>query len=152
MIRIFSIRNGPAGTRQTLTAMVKLAREGASLPYVLMLGRMYQPIDYENLVRSNWRFAEELDETLTPVETQAESYLTHNFMMGDCDDAAIVVGAVAAASDQKARFVAVRQGQEDQFTHVFVEVLASGGKWLRVDPTAPLDAHYDGWERMEQNI
>lgn len=151
MIRVFSIRNGPPGTRQTLVEMAKLSREGAALPGVQTISKMYPPIDYENVIRSYWRYAEEFDETLTPVDVQARTLLGSGFMLGDCDDAAIVVGAVALASRVPVRFVATRRAPDNQFTHVFAEVTVPEG-WLRVDPTAPLDATYQGWERMVQDV
>jgi len=158
MIRVFSIRNGPAGTRQTLEEMAPLAREGAQLPYVKIIGEQYNPAEYDALMRSYWRYAEEYDETLTPVDFQIRTVMTAGYMMGDCDDAAIVIGAVALASGFHARFVATRRGPDAQFTHVFAEVSIplqspfAPEAWLRVDPTAPLDANYQGWERMVQDV
>jgi len=151
MIRVFSIRNGPAGTRQTLEEMAQLAREGAQLSYLRIIGGQYTPVEYDSLMRSYWRYAEEYDETLTPVDFQIRTVVNAGYMMGDCDDAAIVIGATALASGYAVRFVATRRGPDSQFTHVFAEVELPQG-WLRVDPTAPADAHYDGWERMVENV
>lgn len=156
MIRVFSIRNGPAGTRQTLEEMAQLAQEGSTLPYVRNIGLQFQPAQYDDVIRSYWRYAEEYDETLTPVDVQARTFLSAGYMLGDCDDAAIVVAAVAVASQLPSRFVAVRPGNEANFDHVFAEVAIqqtpNSTSWLRVDPTAPLNADYRGFERMVQDI
>jgi len=156
VIRFYSIKHGAAGTRQTLALMVTVTRAGAALPMIQTLANTLDPTAWEGLMRQYWRFVEELEETLRPVDFQMDTLLRSGHMLGDCDDAAMVVGAVALAGQKPIRFVAVRRGPDSEFTHVFAEVATVAVRdktyWLRVDPTAPTDADYTGWERMVQNF
>lgn len=146
MITSHSIRSGVLGVRDTLALMLAMAQSGSRLTYVDKFVRSIPLRQWETVLREYWDYQEEQDETLRSVQTQVETLMKTNKLVGDCDDAAIVAGAMCEAAHLPWKFVTVRPPDNTEFSHVFVEVFK--GDWLRLDPTAPVDADYTTWERM----
>lgn len=150
MIRSLSIQKGLIGTRQTLEAMAVLSRHGKNFPEVRQAANWYGP-DLDAMLRRYWRKVDEYTETLYTVDAQVRHLQQYGYMIGDCDDAAIVAGAVLLAirdmgHAMPVRFVAVRRSQDSEFSHVFTE--AFDGHYI-IDPIAPVGMSYAGYERME---
>jgi len=147
MIREYSIRSGAAGTQQTLQVMADLARQGATHSLIRQAGLNMYADQVDSYIRGIWRFVREEDEVLRSVETQVSNFYRYGALIGDCDDAAIIAGAIALAKSSKngfrPQFVAVRPLIQPEFQHVYTE-------WgpFRIDPTAPPSADYTNWERM----
>jgi hypothetical protein len=130
--------------------MAMLARSGSR--ELLNFGLVPSLAEIEPLLRSVWCFEPEADETLRTIAEQVRNFETRGFLVGDCDDAAIVAAAAAlVAGASPVRFVAIRWKAEPEFSHVFTEARGLGWNenWIRMDPTAPPDAYYAGAERME---
>lgn len=151
-LRVFNIPPGYAGTYRTVEFIASLARTGARDPRL----KRYLPdvgIPFiDSSLRNYWVYADEENETLRGVDVQIDNFTQRYQLIGDCDDAAVVAAALAIfARSPNVVIVAVRRPDETEFSHVFVEAedVNEPGTFYRLDPTAPTDANYDGWERME---
>lgn len=150
-----TIQRNEAGTRQTLDVMRQLARDGAAWPGQALKYFGEYPAVLDESMRQRWVYVPDGQHELirTPGRMAADLEESGNFQ-GDCDDAAVWAAAALLTNEEnvsKILLVAVRPAGEMRFTHVFVEVLTAGG-WLRIDPTAPTDANYQFFERMEMEV
>jgi len=155
VIRLYSIRNGAAGTRQTLELMAELARQGATLPYAKLAAVRWTVEQWDEMLRSVWQSQEEMDEELTPADFQLRTLVTSGYMIGDCDDAGIVAGALGVAARVPTQFIALRRPADAAFSHVLTVAepirAVSVTRWV-IDPTAPRNQNYAGWEQMTQAV
>ena len=152
-MRQVTIRRGSLGTQDTLKLIDDVGREGARIKYVLNFCLTIPLIQWDNTLKTYWHYASEDTETVRSVAYQVGNLMKYGKLIGDCDDAAAVAVACACASRLPYRIVAVRSPESSEFEHVFVEVARpvglKTGSWVRMDPTAPVDADYQFWERME---
>lgn len=90
--------------------------------------------------------AEELIHTpelmLADIEQRGEAW-------GDCDDAAVLNGALLASVGFPVRLVAIKEGA--RYVHVFVEAF-DGGDWWRLDPVVDPRTSFEGLERMVVDV
>lgn len=64
---------------------------------------------------------------------------------GDCDDFAVLLATLLGLVGYPTRFVVIKVNPDTNgFDHVYLEVLAPGGKWLALDPTN--EKAIPGWE------
>lgn len=148
MIRAVTVRRGRQGTLDTLALIRGMGLDGANNDDVRRVVAYCELTKWDGLLRQCWQFAEEEEETLRSVRIQSANMRSYGRMIGDCDDAAVVAVALAAACHLRFKIVAVRPGENAEFSHVFVEVQDVRG-WFRIDPTGPINADYTGWERLE---
>lgn len=142
------IRPGRVGTLETLQLIERLGRKGSGMvPFLLMA---IPPSRWDGLIRSRWEYSSRrsidgklAQQTFRSIDMQLLSFQRTGVMGGDCAEAAVVVVAVAIAGGRPYQIVALRRPEDLEFSHVFVEV-----QGYRIDPTAPTDADYTGWERL----
>ena len=145
-MRSHFIPAGAAGTRSTLAAMVAISLNASPHIDVVM-----DPRTLDSFLRDNWNFVED------GANEFIRDPLKNGRMVGDCDDAAVWVGALLYAYRKRnnvlshAFFVAVRPPNESDFQHVFTIAEDKHGTF-RIDPTAPADANYKGWEEMRHPL
>lgn len=145
---------GDAGTHQTLDRMRALVDAGAQLPETRLavaaalstaLPRNPQSELSALLewVQERWHYVRD-PTTVELVQTPAlmlREIRQRGEVQGDCDDAAVLFGALAESAGYPTQFV-VQGPNGDLFRHVVIEVQA-GGRWLAVDPSQ--GAHGIGW-------
>jgi hypothetical protein len=142
------IRPGRAGTLETLQLIEQLGRKGAPMIPFLLLG--IHPSRWDGMIRPRWQYemrrsvdGKEAQQTFRSIDQQLFLFRKTGHMAGDCAECAVVVVAVAIATGRPYEILAMRPPDELVFRHVFVEV-----EGYRIDPTAPTDADYTGWERL----
>jgi transglutaminase-like putative cysteine protease len=147
---------GRQGTVETLRAMAELT-ESAQLDPITrstalrILGLAKNPQQFAERVR-RWVKAHMLlvDE---PVEMIARpewmlTQIGRTRLVGDCDDAAVLAGALILALGIPVRYVAIANPERPgDFIHVYPEALTSGA-WQPFDPTTDRKAPPD-WPRLE---
>lgn len=152
-MRQVTIRRGSLGTLDTLKLIDEIGWEGARIKYVSNFVLTVPLLQWDDTLRHYWHYASEDTETVRSMSFQVGNLMKHGKLIGDCDDAATVAVACANAARLPYRIVAVRSPENSEFEHVFVEIARPSGlkmgHWLKLDPTAPVDADYHFWERME---
>jgi transglutaminase-like putative cysteine protease len=155
-----ALPDGPAGVRATLRAMAEFVRRGRIDPYVrqLALGvvRYLPGKDWAGeaeavraWVAANIRYVRDVRN----VETVQSAPATLELRQGDCDDQAVLVGAMLSSIGADVRLVAIGS-VPGEYEHVFCEVQVPGRGWLSAETTEPVRL---GWEpgsvsRMVQNV
>jgi transglutaminase-like putative cysteine protease len=129
------IPSGDAGTRATLSAMSKLAREGSTTPLIRQLAlRIVSHLPEKKFygeVRAVLKFVQDkirYVRDVSGVETLAPPRDTLALGQGDCDDKSILLASLLLALGNDIKFVAVDIGH-GQFSHVLPKVKV-GDKWL----------------------
>lgn len=156
-----AIREGAAGVRDTLAAMIRAARQASTTLEIRDLAEriinLVPDKDYageiaaiQRWVRQNIRY------TRDPITT--ETLKTPHALLesghGDCDDQATLVAALAMSIGFPARFIAIGLQMPGAFEHVYAEVQL-GTVWVSVETTEPVEI---GWQpegvraRMERHI
>ncbi len=148
-MKAITIAHGYQGTQQTLHVINGMGRAGKGNSYVARFILMVPLRMWNDTLARYWNYVEEAEETIRGISTQMSNIQKRGMMEGDCDDAAVVAVALAVASRLPYAIVAVRRSDQADFSHVFVEVQGPGFHIFRIDPTAPKDTDYHGWERME---
>lgn len=147
------IPRGDKGVMETLYKMRDLAMAPSEFFTGLARSRAVPLRDLDAWLRSHWRYVPDaIDgqpvEVLRTLDNLASTFLRTQMFEGDCDDAAIAAAAfLQRMPGSRGRFVAARPPEDPDFSngHVFC-VFALYQQWVRVDPTAPLDANYTNWE------
>lgn len=141
---LHGIPAGAAGTRATLRIMRELVREWRVHPRLRQLAKkLVQSCANKDarcevrkihaFVHNKIRYVRDVAE----VETIQDPQVTLRDRCGDCDDHAVLVGALLQSIGRPVRFIAVgfRPGQ---FAHVYAET-PIGIEWVAVETTM------DGW-------
>ncbi len=135
---------GDAGVAETMRQMATLAKAGAKwinlrqfalklvkgLPGKDFLGELAKVFEW---VRNNIRYVRDIYqvETLHTVQRILKNG------QGDCDDMAILIGAMMLALGAKIRFVAAAFTHTmNRLAHVWPEILVNG-RWIAADATEP---------------
>lgn len=154
------IPSGAEGTRQTLRVMRELVREWKMHPRLRQLAKkIVQACPPKNIrceVGSVHRFVSNkirYVRDIQGVETVQAPDVTLRDKSGDCDDQAVLVGALLCSIGHPVRFVAVgfRPGQ---FAHVYAET-PIGIDWVAVETTMkgwPLGRKPRGVIHMVQKV
>jgi transglutaminase-like putative cysteine protease len=144
------LSEGPTGTAETLDAMVRLTKVYRStLPIRQLAERIINTIPgksyYEEVmavrdwVRDNIRYTQDVYD----VETLQTPLALLNSRQGDCDDQAMLVGALLQSIGKPIRYRAIGL-QADQYDHVYAETRAFGsGPWISVETTENVPL---GWQ------
>ena len=134
------IPSGVEGTRQTLRIMRELVREWKMHPRLRQLAKKITqrcpPKNIKCEVTSLHRYVQNTIKYIRDVqdvETVQAPDVTLRDKSGDCDDQAVLIGALLGSIGQPVRFVAVgfRPGQ---FAHVYAET-PIGPNWVAVETT-----------------
>lgn len=135
-----SIPDGQAGTEATLAVMGRVTRDYKKNPEVIAAARAIieavPPKHYAaeaaiifQYVQREVRYTQDVD-GVEVVQTPDKTMILGH---GDCDDMAVLLATLLAATGKRTRFVA---GGFDggPIEHVWVEVLI-GDRWFAMDPT-----------------
>jgi hypothetical protein len=150
--REYTIPNGVAGTRETLRRMACLMRADAVHPLVRErasaivhgIGREH-PVLLCEAIRA-WcartvRFAHDPPdrELVHSPEAQLRQFEAVGYIVGDCDDAAVLAGGLALSIGCRVRLVAVAfLDNPDAYRHVWAEIApptGPDGEWIECDVT-----------------
>lgn len=161
----FTIPSGDTGIDQTVHAMAALIREGARSPLVqqcaadICSGSVVDPADgyraihaIREWVGQRWTFVLDPDvpaavfgmpddrpeEILHSPEAQLREIAETGTMTGDCDDAAILAGALCAAVGCETKIICVGFGLDNvpAYVHTWCEARPFGGEaFLELDVT-----------------
>jgi len=160
-VRRIEIADGDAGTEQTVDAMAGLIRDGALTPAVRRAATaivsditdpVRQLLALRSWVNSHFQFVRDpaSGELLHEPSYLLGQIRTQGRAVGDCDDAAILSGALACAVGFRVALivVAVSDGQAEPmgelpYSHVWASMAAPSGppRWMQFDITRP--AQYD---------
>lgn len=146
------IPKGYAGTARTVEHIGKLIRSGSKNFYVrqkaidVLLERGVRPKDYLGEIRALFQFVQQgVRYTKDPlrVEVLHTAPRMLDLRAGDCDDMAILLGAMLEAIGHPVRLVITGPDPRRPrlFTHIYLEAFHRG-RWLAVDPTMPFPM---GW-------
>lgn len=142
------LQNGDAGTAQTIRVMRRLIDQACSDPefvrFAVDLVRNVPAYDDFGEVFALYQWVQgHIRYTKDPV-TKEKLYPPQELLKiraGDCDDIAMLLGALAIALGYPARLVTVAANPDfpEDFSHVFteVEIPAGSGSWVAVDAARP---------------
>jgi len=91
----------------------------------------------------------EWEEFIQTPHRQLAEISEHGTVFGDCDDAAVLTGALLGSIGFPVRLVAVGRGAD--YMHVFTEAW-DGAAWWRLDPIVPPGDPLAGLERMVVDV
>lgn len=94
----------------------------------------------------------EPDELLIAPQLAIETISVRGLLFADCDDAAMLVGALAAVVGLPVRYRAVHPREDGSFGHVFAEAelaMSGGNLWLPTDPTVRTFPAWTGESMVE---
>ncbi len=146
------IPKGYAGTRKTVQAMQGLIREGAKDFYIrqkaidILFGGNVRPKDYLAEIKALFGWVQHnVRYTRDPfrLEVLHSARRMLQLRAGDCDDMAILLGAMLESIGHPVRLVLTGPDplRPNLFTHVYLEAFHKG-QWIPLDPTMP---HPAGW-------
>lgn len=151
-IKVLRVPRGPRGTLVTARLMGDLVREGAKDFYVRQKAieifrcarvpakdRLGEVTALFRWVQRNVRYTRDIFQ----VELLHTARRTLELRAGDCDDMAILLGALLVSTGHPVRLVLAgfRPSKPHLYSHVYLEALV-GRSWLPLDPTM----HYPaGW-------
>jgi len=149
--RTFTIDDGDAGTAQTVALMYPLIYQGSKDE--LVNGKALEILSSARI--RDWDFAAQrraifhwfvknirFVRDVAGVETLRTARETLERGWGDCDCQTILMGAMLATIGNHVRITTVEtEPGNPEFSHVFLEVLESNGRWVPVD-TARAGARY----------
>lgn len=140
---------GPEGVRLTLRQMARWTKAYRTDPAILATARRIiahvpeknywaEADAIQQWVRDNVRYTRDIFD----VETLSTPDVTLQVMQGDCDDKALLAGALLQATGHPVRYVAFAFSAPDAFEHVYVETKL-GQHWVGVETT---EAVALGWK------
>ena len=143
-----ALPDGPQGVRATINFMSLLTRRFKTDPAIVSLARQIVALTPEKnpwaeasaiqtWVRDNIRYVQDVE----GVETVSTPIRTLQDRAGDCDDKALLAGALLQAIGYKVRYKAINSSGEG-FDHVYAEDHI-GPRWVAVETTEPVEL---GWE------
>jgi transglutaminase-like putative cysteine protease len=152
MIYLGHIPKGYLGVRRTVEHIKDLLRSGAKDFYVrqkaidILLEKGVRPKDYLGEIKALFEWVQQnVRYTKDPfrMETLHSARRMLELRAGDCDDMAILLGAMLEAIGHPVRLIVVGPDplRPRFFTHIYAEVYYKGN-WIPLDPTMP---HPMGW-------
>lgn len=146
---LMEVPEGPAGIAVTLNQMIAWTRAYRTDPGIINIASQIvaglpnkayfdEAHAIQNFVKGNIRYTRDVAEVealQTPPVTLARG-------QGDCDDQALLVGALLQAIGFPVRYVAFALQAPGEFEHVYAEVKL-GTRWYGMETTEP-DAFF-GW-------
>jgi transglutaminase-like putative cysteine protease len=130
-----TIQPGNAGTRETLVIMRNLALKAAYSEFFYRWAMSFRNTDHVNTIRDVYTYTPEEIETLIAPEYNLQYFMEFGTFIGDCDDIAMLYGAIFNVRGIRSRFVAMRTERDNpEFLHVVIEAYEDN-RWKRFDPT-----------------
>ena len=146
-IRLKTIPSGYAGTLSTVEHVIDLIRNGAKDFHVrqtaigILRRREVRPKDYLGEIKALFEWVQRhVRYTRDPfrLEVLHSPRRMLQLRAGDCDDMAILLGALIEAVGHSVRLVLTGSDplERDRFTHIYIEALYRG-RWIPLDATMP---------------
>ncbi|MGH9310060.1 MAG: transglutaminase-like domain-containing protein [Vicinamibacterales bacterium] len=146
-IELEAIPTGYAGTLRTVAHVIELIRAGAKdfrvrqTAIAILRRRGVRPKDYLGEIKALFEWVQQhIRYTRDPfrVEVLHSPRRMLQLRAGDCDDMAIVLGAMLEAVGHCVRLVLTGNDPlaPDRFTHIYIEALCRG-RWVSLDATMP---------------
>jgi len=146
------IPTGWSGTQQTVEHVQALIRSGAKDFYVrqkaidILLEKQVKPKDYLAEMKALFEWVQQhirYTKDTVQVEVLHSAKRMLELRAGDCDDMAILLGAMLEAIGHPVRLALSGPDplRQDLFTHIYLEVFHKGD-WIPLDATMP---HPMGW-------
>ena len=151
-ISLGHIPKGSLGTQKTVEHVQALIRAGAKDFYVrqkaidILLEKHVKPKDYLAEIKALFEWVQQhirYTKDTFQVEVLHSARRMLELRAGDCDDMAILLGAMLEAIGHPVRLVIIGPDplRQDLFTHIYLEVFHKG-RWIPLDATMP---HPMGW-------
>ena len=151
-IRLEKIPGGYDGTLRTIEHIVELIKQGAKDFHVrqtaidILVQRAVKPKDYLGEIKALFEWVQQkvrYTKDTVRVEVLHSAHRMLELRAGDCDDMAILLGAMLESIGHPVRLVLSGPDplKQDLFTHIYVEVFHKG-RWIPLDATMP---HPMGW-------
>lgn len=150
---------GDIGARQTLNRMAELVRRGSVHPAIVETARAIilpaSRYDRESQARllvqwvashTKWMPDPDGEEWLYPASRFLERIQAAGLAGGDCDDVAVLSGALARAVGFPVRLVAVAFRPARRLAHVFAQA-NTGARWVSFDTTRPARGNVGDFSR-----
>ncbi len=146
-IKVEHIPAGFPGTKQTVTRMQALIRQGVKDFYVrqkaidILLAKGVKPKDYLGEIKALFEWVQRnvrYTKDAFRLEILHSARRMLELRAGDCDDMSILLGAMLEAIGHPVRLVIVGPDflRPDLFTHVYIEAYHKG-RWIPLDATMP---------------
>ncbi len=146
-ISLKNIPSGYAGTLSTVQHVTRLIKHGAKDFYVrqtaidILLQRGVKPKDYLGEIKALFEWVQQsvrYTKDTYRVEVLHSARRMLELRAGDCDDMAILLGAMLEAIGHPVRLVLTGPDplKQDLFSHIYVEVFHRG-RWIPLDATMP---------------
>ncbi|HSL03217.1 MAG TPA: transglutaminase-like domain-containing protein [Nitrospiraceae bacterium] len=146
-ISLRHIPRGALGTQQTVEHVQALIRAGAKDFYVrqksidILLEKHITPKDYLAEIKALFEWVQQhirYTKDTFQVEMLHSARRMLELRAGDCDDMAILLGAMLEAIGHPVRLVIIGPDplRQDLFTHIYLEVFHKG-RWIPLDATMP---------------
>jgi hypothetical protein len=150
-----SIAYGDAGVEQTLTVMAQLIDEGVDSPHVVLFARMMavragvrnqyaQAQAIRAWMARVWRFVDDPPDRdlVTSADWLLAQLQVSPIIAGDCDEAAILGGALGKSVGMFVRLVVLgfpssEPAEPDRLSHVYAVLLTDDGREVSLDVTRP---------------
>jgi hypothetical protein len=146
-VSLHHIPTGLRGTEKTVEHVQALIRDGAKDFHVrqkaidILLEKAVKPKDYLGEIKALFEWVQQhvrYTKDTYQVEVLHSARRMLELRAGDCDDMAILLGAMLEAIGHPVRLVIIGPDpfRRDLFTHIYLEVLHRG-RWIPLDPTMP---------------
>ena len=146
-IHLHKIPTGYLGTLQTVEHIIDLIKHGAKDFHVrqtaidILLQRAVRPKDYLGEIKSLFEWVQQnvrYTKDTFRVEVLHSARRMLELLAGDCDDMAILLGAMLESIGHPVRLVLSGPDplRQDLFSHIYVEVFHKG-RWIPLDATMP---------------
>lgn len=138
------LSSGVGGTKQTIAVMRKLVDQAVSdasfVRFAIEIVRGVAPFDHQGELQAVYQWVQRnIRYTMDPV-TKEKLYSPQDLLKiraGDCDDIAMLMGALVIALGFPARLatIAANQSAPDEFSHVYLEAEnpPGSGQWYAMD-------------------
>jgi hypothetical protein len=146
-IYLHKIPKGYRGTLKTVEHIIDLIKQGAKDFYVrqtaidILLERGIKPKDYLGEIKALFEWVQQnvrYTKDTFRVEVLHSAKRMLELRAGDCDDMAILLGAMLESIGHPVRLVLTGPDslRQDLFTHIYLEVFHKG-RWIPLDATMP---------------
>ena len=146
------VPDGEAGVDATVARMQQLVRDAVQDPRLVLFAqdltvpagaRLTTRVVEEvvKFVRTHWQFrgdpvGRRAVEFVKQPDRLLSEFASRGAMVGDCDDASVLVAALLTAVGISTRFVVVQRDRSSPtYDHIFIEAW-SQGRWLPIDGVA----------------
>ncbi len=153
---------GRGSTVQTLRRMAELTRNSLQDSILreesitlMNTAHASDSLDYaravRQFVRSSMQLYNEAEELLIDPATQLHELRDRGQLWGDCDDAAMLAGALLMIQGLPVRYKAIQARPEGDFAHVYAEFYY-GSRWIPLDTTTDTIPVYAAGDAITETV